>query len=100
MHAPKTKKKFFSEMKKPDPKLSKPFYFNKIYVLVELCFSILCNAFLLKSVISSHNSPVIKVPWSTVVSRLLKSFEFGNGSRMSDENLVILEFKYLQNKKW
>ena len=29
-----------------------------------------------------------------------KSFEFGNGSRMSDENLVILEFKYLQNKKW
>ena len=33
-------------------------------------------------------------------SGLLKSFEFGNGSRMSDENLVILEFKYLQNKKW
>ena len=34
------------------------------------------------------------------VSRLFKSFEFGNGSRISDENLVILEFKYLQNKKW
>ena len=33
------------------------------------------------------------------MSRLFKSFEFGNGSRMSDENLVILEFKYLQNKK-
>ena len=33
-------------------------------------------------------------------SRLFKSFEFGNGSRMSDESLVILEFKYLQNKKW
>ena len=32
--------------------------------------------------------------------RLFKSFEFGNGSRMSDEKLVILEFKYLQNKKW
>ena len=31
---------------------------------------------------------------------LFKSFKFGNGSRMSDENLVILEFKYLQNKKW
>ena len=31
--------------------------------------------------------------------RLFKSFEFGNGSRLSDENLVILEFKYLQNKK-
>ena len=32
--------------------------------------------------------------------RLFKSFEFGNVSRMSDENLVIFEFKYLQNKKW
>ena len=31
---------------------------------------------------------------------LFKSFEFGNGSRMSDKNHVILEFKYLQNKKW
>ena len=35
-----------------------------------------------------------------VRSWLFKSFEFGNGSGMSDENLVILEFKYLQNKKW
>ena len=33
-------------------------------------------------------------------SRLFKSFEFRNGSRMSDKKLVILEFKYLQNKKW
>ena len=33
-------------------------------------------------------------------TRLFKSFEFGNGSRMSDEDLVILEFKYLQNKQW
>ena len=32
-------------------------------------------------------------------SWLFKSFEFENGSRMSDENLVIFEFKYLQNKK-
>ena len=32
--------------------------------------------------------------------QLFKSFEFGNGSRMSDKNLVILEFKYLQNKIW
>ena len=30
----------------------------------------------------------------------VQSFEFGNGSRMSDKKLVILEFKYLQNKKW
>ena len=33
-------------------------------------------------------------------SRLFKSFEFGNGNRISDENLDILEFKYLQNKNW
>ena len=33
-------------------------------------------------------------------TRLFKSFEFGNGSRISDEKLVLLEFKYLQNKKW
>ena len=32
--------------------------------------------------------------------RLFQSFKFGNGKRMSDENLVILEFKYFQNKKW
>ena len=31
---------------------------------------------------------------------LLKSFEFGDGSRISDEKLIILEFKYQQNKKW
>ena len=31
--------------------------------------------------------------------RLIKSFEFGNGSTMSDEKLVILENKYFQNKK-
>ena len=32
--------------------------------------------------------------------RLWLSFEFGNGSGMPDKNLIILEFKYLQNKKW
>ena len=35
-----------------------------------------------------------------ITSRLFKSFEFGNESRISDEKLVLLEFKYLQNKKW
>ena len=35
-----------------------------------------------------------KAPW------LFESFRFGNRSRMSDKNLVILEVKYLQNKKW
>ena len=33
------------------------------------------------------------------MTRLFKSFGFGNGSRMSGENLAILEFKYLQNTK-
>ena len=33
-------------------------------------------------------------------SRLFKLFEFGNRSRTSDEKFVILEFKYLHNKKW
>ena len=32
-------------------------------------------------------------------TRLFKAFEFGNGSRMSDENLVILEFKTARMKK-
>ena len=31
---------------------------------------------------------------------LFKSFKFESGGRMSDKNLVILEFKYVQNKKW
>ena len=33
-----------------------------------------------------------------MVTQLFKSLEFGNGSRMSDENPVVLESKYLQNK--
>ena len=31
---------------------------------------------------------------------LFKSFEFRNRSRISDEKLAILEFKYLRNKEW
>ena len=41
----------------------------------------------------------VSFPAKTAVMAV-QSFEFGNGSRMSDKNLVILEFKYLQNKKW
>ena len=33
-------------------------------------------------------------------TRLFKSFEFGSASKMSDEKLTLLEFKYLQNKRW
>ena len=45
---------------------------------------------------------MVKIGVTNFISRppLFKSFKFGNGSRMSDKNLVILEFKYLQNKKW
>ena len=39
----------------------------------------------------------VKWVWS---SRLFRTIEFGNGSRISDELHVILELKYLQNKKW
>ena len=39
-------------------------------------------------------------PKSHAAARLLRSFKFGNGNRMSDKNLAILEFKYRQNKKW
>ena len=56
LHGPRPKQKtiFLNKITEQDPKLSKPFYFNKIpYVLAEHeCFSILCNAFLLKSAIS------------------------------------------------
>ena len=31
---------------------------------------------------------------------LFKSFEFRNRSRISDEKLAILEFKYLRDKEW
>ena len=56
-HAQNKKQFFFSEIIKPDPKLSKPFYFNKIsYVLAALwMFFYIVWCFLLKSVISSHN---------------------------------------------
>ena len=54
-----------------------------------------------------RNSKYIIINISTIVNyqdtalaRLFISFEFGNGSRMSDKNLLMLEFKYLQNKKW
>ena len=55
---------FFAKIK-PDHKLSKKFYFIKIYVLAELlkCFSILYDAFLLKCVISSNNRFVILVKY-------------------------------------
>ena len=49
----------FAEITKPDHRLSKPFYFIKIYVLVELwLFFYFVWCFLSKSVISSHNSCV------------------------------------------
>ena len=35
-----------------------------------------------------------------IKAQLFKSFKFSNGSRMSDKNLVIIGFKYLQKKKW
>ena len=37
-------------------------------------------------------SPLLSKVFEQVISRQFKSFDFENGSRMSDENLVILEF--------
>ena len=37
---------------------------------------------------------------TALLPRLFKSIKFGNDSRISDKKCVILEFKYLQNKKW
>ena len=42
----------------------------------------------------SLNSNIFYGTW------LFKLFKVGNRSRVSDKNLVLLEFKYLQNKKW
>ena len=59
---------------------------TKILADFQICISVPLNLILVDSV---------KVP-----SRLLNLFEFGNGSRISDEKPVVLELKYLQNKKW
>ena len=34
------------------------------------------------------------------IPQLFKSFKFGNGTRTTAKKLAILEFKYLQKKKW
>ena len=44
------------------------------------------------------NQQTTVVCQSAVVTVLFRSFKLGNASRMSDEKLVVLEFKYLQTK--
>ena len=58
-------------------------------------FAIVCGSVTYKKTLWPLFMDGVQLP-----PQLFKSFEFGNGSRISDENLVILEFKYLQNKKW
>ena len=62
-YAQNKKQFFFSEITKPDPKLSNLFILTKYHMfwLSYECFAILCDAFLLKSVISSLNSCVVQV---------------------------------------
>ena len=61
-HAQNKKTIFFAEITKPDHKLSKTYQnlssLSKycMFWLSYECFSILCDAFLRKSVISSHNN--------------------------------------------
>ena len=83
--AQKKKNNFFEEITKSDHKLSKTFYFTKIYVLADLCFSILCDSFLLKSVISRHNSCVCACNFD-VISDLSKDFW---GIPLSAENFRV-----------
>ena len=68
-----------------------------IFEILELCetYRIFKSCFNLRVL---YCTPNLFCPFDHL--RLFKSFEFGNGSRMSDEKLVIFEFKYLQNKKW
>ena len=60
-HTQDKKQFFFSEIAKPDPKLSKKFTLTKYHVLwlSYECFSILCSDFLLKSAISSHGPKLV-----------------------------------------
>ena len=45
---------------------------------------------------SNSNCTIDSVILFVISSQLFKSIEFGNGSRISDEKEVILEFRYLQ----
>ena len=65
---PKTRKQFFfAEITIPDHNLSKTLSKYHMFWLGYECFSILCDAFLLKSVISNHNS------WNDYYTTRLKS---------------------------
>ena len=99
-HGPYPKQKtfffffFFWERTKADPKLSKPFYFNKIsYVWLSYeCFSILCDAFSLKSVIFSLNSCDIwwdRNPW--------KIHDRGISWIFTSRSTFIWDLKWTQN---
>ena len=56
-HAPPKKQFLSAEIPKSDHKLSKTFILSNYNMFwLRYCLSILCGAFLLKSVISSHNS--------------------------------------------
>ena len=68
-------------------------YFDKIKVLET---ESLWSPFISRKKIEFNFGSSPRVP----AARLFKSIQFGNGSSISDEKHAILEFKYLQNKKW
>ena len=83
---------FFSEITKPDPKS-----FQNLFVLTKYmfwlsyeCFSILCDAFLLKCVISSHNS-CEESSWPIKVTLLLpiKVTPFHSTFRLQSINCAV-----------
>ena len=67
------------------------------------CWS-LCSANWVRKAIFAGFTNFIQNYWITTevinITWLFKSIKFGSGSRISNEKRVILEFKYLQNKKW
>ena len=70
--------------------------FSLASLLITFNFSYLGDKLVLAYEELYETDALLVVPANT----LFKLFAFENGIRMPDKKLVILEFKYHQNKKW
>ena len=59
----------------------------------------ICTTRLIWLLLGCPNLQIWFVQFIAHQARLFKSFKIENGSRISDKKLVILEFKYIQDKK-
>ena len=84
-HTQIKKQIFFSEIIRPDLSFQNLFILTKYHMfwLSYECFSILCNAFLLKSPISSHNSCVTSVPSHHTLTLLEKLWYFSSSGQFT-----------------